>query len=247
MNMFSDILFTLESFQSGEILASRSRNLVFPAVNGSLREDLDHLVLSRGILRETIPLGSFPQAVALAALLLDSFGSQASTKSITKQQSLIFRQNLPWALNGYNRLRKIVAKWLQGAGSKLSLEDEKKALQFVSYTCQFCMPDRTGSAIHSDVCVTSVWTQCLSEMLPISVSYQLSTLQTGLSHFFNELVPLIGRLEGLREQLTQLFLPAVEEIKDKSGHFRAMESCLLVISKIQRVHNIFDDSKLMNS
>lgn len=218
-------------------------------MNGSLRLDLDHLVLSRGILRETIPLGSFPQAVALAALLLDSFGSQASTKSITKQQSLIFRQNLPWALNGYNRLRKIVAKWLQGTtGSKLTPEDEKKALQFVSYTCQFCRPDTIGPAVHSDVCVTSVWTQCLSEILPISVSNQLFTLQTGLSHLLNELVPLIGQLETLRGQLKELFIPAVEEIKDKSGNFRAMESCLLVISKIfSRAHKICGDSKLMKS
>ncbi|KAJ5731044.1 uncharacterized protein N7483_005552 [Penicillium malachiteum] len=223
----SDILFALESFHSVGLLHPRSRGLFLPTIDGSLGVELDNQALPRGLLRETIALGSFSQAVILASLLLDSFSLQAAIPGDLKRQTLVSRLNLPWALNGYNRLRKTVVTWLQKTGSHPTAEDEQNVLHFMNYASRFCKSDTAGSALRSDMCLASAWTQCLSEMLLLSISNQLPTLQIGLSLFLEETLQAASISGSFGLEMREFFLPALEEIKDKAGNWIAMEACLL--------------------
>ncbi|KAJ5622049.1 hypothetical protein N7528_005281 [Penicillium herquei] len=223
----SDILVALESFHSGGLLTPRSRGLFLPARDGSLGVELDNLALPRGLLRETIALGPFSQAIILASLLLDAFSLQAAIPGGLKRQTLVSRLNLPWALNGYNRLRKTVVTWLQKTGSHPTADDEQNILHFMNYASRFCKSDTAGSTLRSDMCLASAWTQCLSEMLLLSISNQLSTLQVGLRHFLDETLQAASLSGSFRLEMREFFLPALEEIKDKNGNWITMEACLL--------------------
>ncbi|KAJ5708031.1 hypothetical protein N7488_007832 [Penicillium malachiteum] len=226
-NIVLDILVTLESFNRGGLLTPRSRGLFLPARDGSLGVELDNLALPRGLLRETIALGPFSQAIILASLLLDAFSLQAAIPGGLKRQALVSRLNLPWALNGYNRLRKTVVTWLQKTGPHPTADDEQNALHFMNYASRFCKSDTAGSTLRSDMCLASAWTQCLSEILLLSISNQLSTLQIGMSHFLDETLQAASISGSFRLEMREFFLPALEEIKDKNGNWILMEACLL--------------------
>ncbi|KAJ5108762.1 hypothetical protein N7456_005437 [Penicillium angulare] len=231
----SDILCTLESSQDDSSVVPRPKKLFIPAPKGSMAVDLDNLGLPRVILRENIAFGSFSQAVILVALLLDSFSSQPPIEGGFKQRPFILRQNHPWASNGYNRLRKVVVGWLYKLGSKITAEDEQTVLQYFAYTKQFCFSDASGSTLHSDMCVASIWIQCLSEVLLPSIYSQSSTIQTNLSIHLVQAMGITDESEPFRQQLRESILPAFEEIKNKNGTLRPMEPELLTaIESLQR-------------
>ncbi|KAJ6084451.1 hypothetical protein N7486_011251 [Penicillium sp. IBT 16267x] len=223
----SDILCTMETSLGGNLRDSIPTNLFIPATNGSLGVDLDNLALPRGLLRERIDLGSFPKAIILVSLLLDSFSPQATIEGLPNRRTFNLRQNLPWISNGYNRLRKVAAKWVQRAGPTMTPEEEQDTLEFMAYTHRFCVSDTSGSALRSDVCLASTWAQCLSDILPPSVSSQLPVLQTGLIHFLEEALQAAIDSKIFAQQLRESFLSALAEIKDKDGYFLPMEPGLL--------------------
>ncbi|KAJ5659099.1 hypothetical protein N7507_005550 [Penicillium longicatenatum] len=235
----SDILCTLETSLSGKLSGPLSTNLFIPATNGSLGVDLDNLALPRGLMRQRIDLGSFPQAIILVSLLLDSFSPQAAIEGLPNRRSFNLRQNLPWISNGYNRLRKVVAKWVQRAGPTLTPEEEQDTLEFMAYAHRFCVSDTSGSALRSDVCLASTWAQCLSDMISPSISYPLPVLQTGLIHFLEEALQAVIDSEDFAQQLRESFLSALVEIKDKDGNFMPMEPGLLI--SIQSLETVLLD------
>ncbi|KAJ5935678.1 hypothetical protein N7466_005225 [Penicillium verhagenii] len=239
----SDILCALETFQRGSFRGPSSAKLTLPATNGSLGVDLENLALSRGLLRETISLGSFPRAIIIVSLLLDSISPQAAIEGFPKGRSFILRQNLPWVSNGYNRLRKVVVKWLQTAGSSFTPDDQQVVMQFMAYTHRFCVSDSCGSALRSDVCLASTWAQCLSDMLPPIVHSQLYFLQTGMIHFMEEAIQAATGSELFTQQLRETILPALSEIKDKDGNILPMELDLSIPIKSLEVA-LFNTSAL---
>jgi serine/threonine-protein kinase ATR len=180
-------------------------------------------------MRQRIDLGSFSQAIILVSLLLDSFSPQAAIEGLPNRRSFNLRQNLPWISNGYNRLRKVVAKWMQRAGPTLTPEEEQDILEFMAYAHRFCVSDTSGSALRSDVCLASTWAQCLSDIISPSISYPLPVLQTGLIHFLDEALQAVIDSEDFAQQLRESFLSALVEIKDKDGNFMPMEPGLLVM------------------
>ncbi|KAJ5778568.1 hypothetical protein N7520_001814 [Penicillium odoratum] len=222
----SDILCALEGSKSGDLRGPPTPNLTIPAINGSLGVDLDNLALPRGLLREAISLGSFPQAINLVSLMLDSFSPQALIDGLSMRRSFILRQNLPWVSNGYNRLRKVVIGWIQRAGSTLTSNDQQVVLQFMAYTHRFCVSDMFGSALRSDISLASLWAQCLSDMLQLSIRSQLSVIQTDLTHFLEEALQGAVVSKTFAQQLSETLLSTFEEIKDKDGKLLPMESGL---------------------
>ncbi|KAJ6018089.1 hypothetical protein N7451_001468 [Penicillium sp. IBT 35674x] len=232
ISAFLHILCTLETSLSINLREPLSKNLFIPATNGSLGVDLDNLALPRGLIRERIDLGSFSQAIILVSLLLDSFSPQAAIEGIiSNRRSFNLRQNLPWVLNGYNRLRQVAAKWVQKAGPTLTPEEEQDTLEVMAYIHRFCVSDTSGSALRSDVCLASTWAQCLSDILPPSISSPLPVLQTGLIHFLEEALQAAIDSNVFAEYLRESFLSVFAQFKDKDGNFLPMEPGLLASIK----------------
>lgn len=200
-----------------------------PAPSGSLLTDLDHLRLPRGLLGRSLVLGTFSQAFTLTFTLLDSFSPKVTTESLEKRQDLILRQNLPWVLNGYNRLRKVLVRWLRSTGSKLTPEEKKACLQFLASTRRLCVCRSSGPTLPSDMSLASTWAQCISELIYPSISSSFPAMQVELSNYLDEFVQAARQSKSSAQLLREIFLPALAEIEDLNFNLRSMESRLWVI------------------
>lgn len=76
--------------------------------------------------------------------------------------------------------------------------------------------------------LASIWSQCLCEFLSPSIGYQLTKLQFGISQFLDELQPMMRRSKEFAQHLREVFLPVLDEIKDKEGRSQAIEQTLVV-------------------
>lgn len=177
-------------------------------------------------------------------MLLDSAGPQASAQGLTKRCDPICRQNLPWELNGYTRLRKQMSRWLRTSGQKFAQDDEQTLLKFLSHLRRICVSETPKSALLFDMSLVSVWFQCLCEFLPLGVAYQLNTLQSGMSHFLDELQPTMRRSEAFAQQLREVFLPALNEIRDEECRSQSIEDSLLVIISLTGILSTHADIAL---
>ncbi|KAJ5180764.1 hypothetical protein N7492_003974 [Penicillium capsulatum] len=230
----SDVLCSIENLPIGGSRNARPAKPFIPVANGSLLTDLDSLNLPRGLLKKSISLESFPRAAHLAFVLLDSAGPKASAQGPAKRCEPICRQNLPWELNGYTRLRKQISRWLRVSGQNFTLDDQKVLLEFLSYLRQFCVSDAPSPPLLYDMTLASVWSQCLAEILPLGVAYQLNSLQAGMSHCLNELQLIMRRSEPLAQHLREALLPVLDGIKERENSSQPIEESLL--TSMQSIH-----------
>lgn len=191
--------------------------MLLPAPDGSLLADLENLKLPRGLLNRSVTLGTFYQAVSLAVLLVDSFGPKAMMQGQgpAKGRDFILRQNLPWVLNGYNRLRRVVVRWLQRMEAELAQSEEHILLQFLASTHRLCVPQFSVPVLLSDMSLTTTWIQCLGELIHASISCQSSTLQTVLSDYLNEVLQELRQSKSSVQPLRGSFLPILQELNDQ--------------------------------
>jgi serine/threonine-protein kinase ATR len=199
-----------------------------PAPNGSFLTELDHLRLPRGLLGRSLALGTFSQAFTLAFMLLDSFSPGATIGTLEKRRDLILRQNLPWVLNGYNRLRKVLVRWLQSAGLKLTPEEEEACLQFLASTRRLCVSRSSAPALPSDMSLTSTWAQCLSELIYPSIGNSFPSMQVEISNYLDEFVQSTRQSKSSAQLLREIFLPVLTEIEDGNLDLQLVDSRLWV-------------------
>lgn len=193
--------------------------------------DLDNLGLPRGLLKRSLPLGSFSQAAALAIALLDALSPEASAQGVSKRRNCTLRQNLPWALNGYHRLRRVLVRWLQTPSLKVTPADEQILSQFLIYTRRLCVSESSMATILSDMSLASTWTQCLAEFLPLSISLSIPTIQLDLSHFMDEVTLAIKQSKLAVPQLRDILLPVLTDIRVQDSNPQVVEQCLGVIKQ----------------
>ena len=206
--------------------------IFIPASNGSLLTELDHLHLPRGLLGKSLALGTFSQAFTLALMLLDSFSPKATIESLEKRRLLILRQNLSWVLNGYNRLRKVLVKWLQSARSKLTSNEEETCLQLLASTRRLCVSRSTSPALASDMGLASTWAQCLSDLIYPSISHSFLAMQIQISEYLDEFVQTTRQSILSTQLLREIILPALAEIEDRDLDLQSMDSCLWVMTML---------------
>jgi serine/threonine-protein kinase ATR len=204
----------------------RPVKLSMPSKSGSLMVDLDNLGLPRGLLKRSLTLGSFSRAAALATALLDALSPEASAQGISRRRNCTLRQNLPWALNGYHRLRRVLVRWLQTPGLKVTLADEQILSQFLIYTRRLCVSDSSMATMLSDMSLASTWTQCLAEFLPLSISLPMPTIQLDLSHFVDEVTLAIKQSKLAVPQLRDTLLPVLTDIRAQDSNPQIVEQCL---------------------
>lgn len=208
----------------------RTRKLLLPAPDGSLLADLENLKLPRGMLNRSVPLGTFNQAVSLAVLLVDSFGPKAMIQGQgpAKGRDFILRQNLPWVLNGYNRLRRVVVRWLQRMEPGLAQSEERVLLQFLASTHRLCVPQSSAPVLLSDMSLTATWIQCLGELIHASISLQSSTLQTVLSDCLNEVLRQLKQSKSSVQPLRETSRSILQELNDQRLILHAIDPRLVV-------------------
>lgn len=200
-----------------------------PAVNGSLLQDLENLNLPRGLLNRNIPLGTFSRAITLAILLLDSFGPKAMMQGTVRGRDFALRQNLPWVLNGYNRLRRVLVRWLQRTESTLTPDEEQVSLLLLASTRRLCGPQSSVAVLLPDMGLNFSWAQCLSELICPSINRQSPTLQIELSHVVNEVVQWSEQSKSSVQPLREIFLPILKELDDRNLNLQSMDLRLWVI------------------
>lgn len=208
----------------------RSRNLLFPAPNGSLLADLENQRLPRGLLNRSVTLGTFHQAISLAVLLMDSFGPKAMLQGQdpAKGRDFILRQNLAWVRNGHNRLRRVVIKWLQGTELELPQSEEQILLQFLASTHRLCVPQFSVSVPLSDMNLTATWIQCLGELIHASISCQSSILQAVLGDYLDEVVQGSRQSKSPAQLLREAFLPIFQDLVDQRLNLQSFDPRLWV-------------------
>lgn len=189
---------------------------------------MDDLSLPHDLVKKTTELGTFPQTITLVSYLLDSFSPKATVQGLDKRQNLDLRQNLSGVLNGFIRIRKIIVKWLQGAGSNLDPGDEKVPSRFLTHVHRFCVSKSSASVLLSDVSLTTVWIQCLSDLLESSIIHQLSNLQIELSKFLDEVSWSMKQSRLFEQQSRELLLPALVDLDYQGPSSKPIETCLLV-------------------
>lgn len=194
--------------------------------------DLDNLGLPRGLLKRSLTLGSFSQAAALATELLDALSPEASAQGVFKRRNCTLRQNLPWALNGYHRLRRVLVRWLQTQGLKVTPADEQILSQFLIYTRRLCVYESSMATMLSDMSLASTWTQCLAEFLPLSISLPMPTIQLDLSHFVDEVTLAIKQSRLAVPQLRDILLPVLTDIRALDSNPQIVGKYLRVISSL---------------
>lgn len=199
-----------------------------PTADGSLLADLENLNLPRGLLNRNVALGDFSQAVTLTTLLLDSFGPKAMKQGPGKGRDFVLRQNLPWVLNGYNRLRRVLVGWLRRIEPTITPSEEQVSLQLLASTRRLCVTQSSVPVLLSDMGLTSTWTQCLSEFIYPSISRQSSTLQIELSHCLHEVVLASRQSKSSIQPLREAFLPVLRELNDQELNLQSVDSRLWV-------------------
>ncbi|KAJ6104203.1 hypothetical protein N7523_010523 [Penicillium sp. IBT 18751x] len=223
----SDIISSLGAPEVYDWRNAHPVKMSIPACNGSLLTELDHLHLPRGLLGRSLTLGTFSQAFTLALLLLDSFSPKVTIESLEKRRVLILRQNLSWVLNGYNRLRRVLVKWLQSARSKLDSNEEETCLQFLASSRRFCVSRSTSPALASDIGLASTWAHCLSELIYPSISHAFLTMQGQISDYLDEFMQTTRHSGSSAQLLREIILPALAEIEDRDLDLQSMDPCLL--------------------
>lgn len=224
------MLCSLETLQHSDRRGYHTVKLIMPATNGSLQADLENLGLPRGLLKEDVTLGDFPQAVALVSLLLNSFGSKATVPGLSKRGDFILRQNLPWVLNGYTRLRRVKIRWLQRTEQNPTSSEEQVSLQLLASTRRFCISQSSESVLPSDMSLAHTWVQCLSEFTHLCVSHHLPTLQAEISHFLDEVVKATKQSTSSLQLLKEAFLPILTEFKYQNPNTESLEPSLYVMT-----------------
>lgn len=199
-----------------------------PGSIGSLLIDLDDLTLPHDLLKKPTELGLFPETVALVSHLLDSFSPKAPVQEFEKLQNLDLRQNLSGVLNGFNRLRKVLVKWLQELGSSLGPGEDRVPIQFLTHVHRFCVSKSTSSALLSDVSLTSAWLQCLGCLLGPSVTHGLSNLQIELGKYLEEMAESTNQSKLFENQTRELLLPVLVDLGHEEQSSKPIEACLLV-------------------
>lgn len=217
-----------------DLRSFRPVKLSLPSKSGSLMTDLGHLGLPRGLLKRTLTLGTFPQAATLATALLDALSPEASAQGVTERRNCTLRQNLPWALNGYHRLRRVLVKWLQTPGFKATSADEQVLSQFLIYTRRLCVSELAMATLLSDMSLASTWTQCLAEFLPLSISLPIPAIQLDLSQFVDEVTLAIKQSNLAVPQLRDILLPVLGDIRAQDSNSQLMETSLLVITSLSQ-------------
>ena len=215
-----------------DLRSFRPVKLSLPSKSGSLMTDLDHLGLPRGLLKRTLTLGTFAQAAALATALLDALSPEASAQCVTKRRNCTLRQNLPWALNGYHRLRRVLVKWLQTPRFKTTPADEEVLSQFLIYTRRLCVSDFAMATLLSDMSLASTWTQCLAEVLPLSIGLPMPAIQLDLGQFVDEVTLAIKQSKLAVPQLRDILLPVLTDIRAQDANSQLVETSLLVITSL---------------
>lgn len=207
---------------------SYTAKLSLPGSTGSLLVDLDDLALPHDLVKKPTGLGSVPQAIALVSHLLDSFSPKSTTQGLEKIQNLDLRQNLSGVSNGFNRLRKVIVKWLHESGSKLSPGEDDIPSQFLTHVHRFCVSKSTSSAVISDASLTSTWLLCLGDLLGPSVVHGLSNLQIEISRFLDEVSQSTGQSKLFEDQSRELLLPILLELGQQEPSSKPVETCLQV-------------------
>lgn len=216
----------LETCQSNDWRDFPSAKLSIPTAEGSLAAELEKLNFPRGLLNKGVALGTFSQAVTVTILFLESFNSRIITQSTAQGREFILRQNLPWVLNGYNRLRKVVVRWLQKTKSTLTPDEEQITLSFLTSTRCLCFPQSSQPASLSDMGLISIWIQCLSDLISPSIVCQSSALQISLSRFLDELTGALSWsfVKSLREN----FIPILSELNEQDIDVQSINTHLWV-------------------
>jgi serine/threonine-protein kinase ATR len=173
-------------------------------------------------------LGTFSQAFTVVCALLDSFSPKATIESFEKRRDLVLRQNLSWVLNGYTRLRKVIVKWLQSAGSQLAPVEEDTCLQFLAFTRRLCVSRSLSPALPSDMSLASTWAQCLSDLVYPSIINSFLAMQVEISKCLDEFVQTTRQSNSSAQLLREVFLPVVAEIEERDLDLQSMDSCLWV-------------------
>jgi serine/threonine-protein kinase ATR len=192
--------------------------------------DLDNLGLPRGLLKRSLTLGTFTQTVALATALLDALSPEASAQGISKRRNCILRPNLPWAMNGYHRLRRVLVRWSQTPGLKVTPADEQILSQFLAYTRRVCGSESSMGTLLSDMSLASIWTQCLAEFLTLSTGLPMPAFQLDLSRSVDEVTVAIKQSRLTVPRLRDILLPVLTDIRAQDSNPQIVEQCLRVLT-----------------
>ncbi|CEJ55236.1 Putative UVSB PI-3 kinase [Penicillium brasilianum] len=221
-----DTLSSLEGFLDMDLRSFRPVKLSMPSKSGSIMGDLDNLGLPRGLLKRSLTLGTFTQTAALATALLDALSPEASAQGVSKRRNCTLRPNLPWAMNGYHRLRKVLVRWLQTPGLKVTPADEQILSQFLVYTRRVCVSESSMATLLSDMSLASIWTQCLAEFLTLSTGLPMPAFQLDLSRFVDEVAVAIKQSRLTVPQLRDILLPVLTDIRAQDSNPQIVEQCL---------------------
>lgn len=200
-----------------------------PTSKGTLLLDLDVLALPHDLVGKEIPLGTFWKATSLALRLLDVFNPSFKACYHTTGKSYVIRQDLAWALNGYQRLWKAVSTWIKGIGPDAMQANVQISAQFARFARRFCNQE---SSLPTSV--TSTWLHALAELLTLDNLSQMPALQFELGHLFDSLAETSDRPKIFFRHMGNTILPTLVHIKDRETTFDSFEPFFKVVTPMSK-------------
>ncbi|KKA22075.1 Non-specific serine/threonine protein kinase [Rasamsonia emersonii CBS 393.64] len=200
----TDILASLETLDLPDLGES---NIVVPGPGGSLVTDLDRLGLPRDLFRNKLRLGLFPQATFSLLQLLHSMMPKFMNSSQSFPTSAI-QQDLAWILNLYQRLWRVILRWIRAFGASFHQTMVEIVVQFL--TCiQRCTENSSAITrmISLDAKASSIWLQSLADIFSIQTFCQDSVIQLTLTQCLENVLEFVRRspaLPGGKENQTNV-------------------------------------------
>lgn len=184
--------------------------------------EVERFGLARDLFGKKITLGSFPHVAASLLQLLDSMVPPASLWNNTAP---IIRQNLAWALNGYQRLWKIIIHWIQTTGPSNFQYKSQLSIRFLTCT-QRCHDaySSLGRIVSLDIKVTCVWLRSLADLLSLELFRQEPALQAAFCQFVDSIGELAQQSTVIKACIEDILLPTLWDIKSDDILFGTFQS-----------------------
>lgn len=200
-----------------------------PTSKGTIFLDLDRLGLPHGLFVKDISLGTFWQAALLTLRLLDIFNPSFKTCLHTTGKGYVIRQDLSWALNGYQRLWRAVSSWTNDSGPDAMQASMQISTQFARCVRRFCKEE---SSLPSSM--TSTWLHALADLLTLDNLSQNPALQFELGHLLDSLAETSDRPQIFFRRMGNIIFPTLIQIKDTDAALDSFEPFFKVVNSMSK-------------
>jgi serine/threonine-protein kinase ATR len=197
----------------------RESHIVVPSLEGSLIADLDRLRLPRNLFLKKLHLGLWPQATFSLLRVLNSMMPKFMNNSQNFPACAI-RQDLALILNLYERLWRIILRWILPCRAGFDQNVAEIVVQFLT-SMQRCTESSSATRMMSlDAKASSIWFQGLADVFSVQSLCQDPTMQLTLTQCLEDVLESVRRSPGIRICAEDILLPALSDHRGDGALFQ---------------------------